>query len=84
MALQDRIKQIAQAAAKAYVNVQINLNSNSTTASNSIQFGIIQSYVGGQYLVNLADGTSVSVPPGGLKPLSIGSGVLISNGVIVG
>jgi hypothetical protein len=84
MSLQSRIRQIAQAAAAAYVNTQVSINSNNTTASSSVQFATIQTYTGGMYTVLLTDGTTQTVPPGGLRPLSIGSGVLISNGAIVG
>lgn len=84
MSLSSRVKQIAQDTVKAYVATQNSLQQNTVSSSNSVQVGSIQSYVNGQYSVILNDGTTVLVNPGGLRPLGPGSGVLISNGAIIG
>lgn len=86
MSLKKRIQQIAIESVKSYVGTltditQNNINSSSTGA---VLAGKIQSYANGLYTVIFPDGSLLTVPPGGLRPIGPGDTVLISNGAIIG
>lgn len=84
MSLPARIRQIARMEVKGYVSTLTNLTQTSIINQGGVGAGKITGFDGTQYSVLMSDNTIKLVPPGGLKPLSIGTTVIVGGGVIVG
>ena len=84
MSLSSRIRQIAGTAIKGYVSNLTQITQSNTMNTGNVQMGQITSFDGSSYTVTYSDGTTASVPPGGLRPLNIGTSVLVGGGQIIG